>query len=99
MLTFYHAPMSRSSAIATLIRELGAGEAVETRLVSVPRADGSGRRDPANIHPEGKVPALVHDGRVITERGAIMMHLCALFPEAGLRRRRGRPTGASSPPG
>ena len=42
MLTFYHSPMSRSSAIATLIRELGAEAAVETRLVSIPRVDGSG---------------------------------------------------------
>lgn len=91
MLTFYHSPMSRSSAIATLIRELGAEAAVETRLVSIPRVDGSGGRDPANIHPEGKVPALVHDGRVITERGAIILHLCALFPEAGLAPAPGTP--------
>lgn len=84
MLTFFHAPQSRSTAILTLLEELGATDRVETRIVTIPRVDGSGGRDPANPHPEGKVPVLVHDGRVITERGAIMLHLCALFPEAGL---------------
>lgn len=84
MLTLIHAPDSRSSAIATLIEEMGIQDWVETRIVDIARFDGSGRRDPANPHPEGKVPALVHDGQVITERGAIMLHLCGLFPDSGL---------------
>lgn len=84
MLTFIHSPNSRSSAILTLIEEMGIQDRVETRLVDIVRFDGSGHRDPANPHPEGKVPALVHDGHVITERGAIMLHLCGLFPDSGL---------------
>ncbi|MEZ5799044.1 MAG: glutathione S-transferase N-terminal domain-containing protein [Paracoccaceae bacterium] len=84
MLTFYHSPNSRSTAIAALIDEMGISDRVETRVVSIPRVDGSGRRDPANPHPEGKVPALVHDGRLITERGAVILHLCGLFPDSGL---------------
>lgn len=99
MLTFYHAPNSRSSTIATLIRELGArtdiGDRLETRIVTIPRIDGSGGgsggRDPANPHPEGKVPALVHDGRLITERGAIILQLCALFPEGEMAPAPGTP--------
>lgn len=84
MLTFYHSPKSRSSAIAVLIDEMGIADRLDIRTVAIPRQDGSGRRDPANPHPEGKVPALDHDGHLITERGAIMVHLTTLFPEAGL---------------
>ncbi|MFZ1341460.1 MAG: glutathione S-transferase family protein [Paracoccaceae bacterium] len=84
MLTLFHAPNSRSSAIAALIDEMGIADRIETRIVTIPRVDGTGGRDPANPHPEGKVPVLVHDGRVITERGAIILHLSTLFPDSGL---------------
>ncbi len=84
MLTLFHSPQSRSSAIMTLIEEMGIAEQIDLRLVTISRVDGTGRRDPANPHPEGKVPALVHDGVVITERAAIMLHLTTLFPDTGL---------------
>lgn len=84
MLTLFHAPQSRSSAIVTLIEEMGITDKVEIRHVNIPRIDGSGARDPSNPHPEGKAPALLHDGHLITERGAIMLHLTTLFPDAGL---------------
>lgn len=84
MLTLFHAPQSRSSAIVTLIEEMGITDKVAIRHVTIPRMDGSGGRDPSNPHPEGKAPALVHDGQVITERGAIMLLLTTLFPESGL---------------
>lgn len=82
MLTLFHAPMSRSSRIVTLIDELGAE--VEIREVTIPRQDGSGGRDPANPHPEGKVPLLDHDGVLVWESPAIVLYLTDLFPEAGL---------------
>ena len=84
MLTLYHAPRSRSSAIVTLIDELGVTDQVRTEIVTIPRQDGSGGRDPGNPHPEGKVPLLVHDGHMIRERGAIILYLTDLFPQAGL---------------
>ncbi|MFZ1468195.1 MAG: glutathione S-transferase family protein [Paracoccaceae bacterium] len=84
MLTLFHAPHSRSTALTVLLDEMGITDRVETRIVTIPRADGSGGRDPANPHPEGKVPALVHDGQIITERGAIILHLTSLFPESGM---------------
>lgn len=84
MLTLFHSPNSRSTAIVTLIEEMGIADRVKIQLVTIPRADGTGARDPANPHPEGKVPALLHDGRLITERGAIIAHLCGLFPDSGL---------------
>ena len=84
MLTLYHAPMSRSTRIVGLVHELGAQDAVDIRRVDVPRIDGTGRRDPANPHPEGKVPLLVHDGVEIWESVAIALYLTEIFPDAGL---------------
>ena len=84
MLTMYHAPMSRSSRIVTLIDEMGIADQVKIVPVSITRFDGSGQRDPINPHPEGKVPVLIHDGTMITESGAIILYLTALFPQSGL---------------
>jgi glutathione S-transferase len=85
MLTLYHAPQSRSSGVIRLLDELGALDRVEVRTVGIRRLrTGTGAADPANPHPEGKVPLLVHDGVMIRERNAIMLHLTELFPEAGL---------------
>ena len=91
MLTLFHSPQSRSSSIMVLIEEMGIADQIEVHEVTIPRIDGSGRRDPANPHPEGKVPALVHDGHVITERGAIMLHLTTLFPGSGMAPEVGTP--------
>lgn len=91
MLTLIHSPQSRSTAILALIEEMGIKDRIDVREVTIPRMDGSGGRDPTNPHPEGKVPALVHDGRVITERGAIILHLTSLFPDTGLAPEPGTP--------
>ena len=80
MLTLVHAPMSRSGSIVWLLEEIEAP--YETKLVTIRRADGTGAVDPANPHPHGKVPALVHDGQLIFESAAIALYLVDLFPEA-----------------
>ncbi|WP_370282672.1 glutathione S-transferase family protein [Pseudooceanicola sp.] len=84
MLTFYHSPMTRSTRILALLKELDALDRVEIRRVSIARVDGTGQADPANPHPEGKVPVLVHDGVMIRESSAIALYLTDLFPAAGL---------------
>lgn len=89
MLRLYHAPQSRSSRILWLLEELGAEcEIVPT---SIARGDGSGDEDEANPHPDKKVPALIHDGEVITESAAIVLYLTDLYPEAGLGPLTGQP--------
>lgn len=82
MLTLFHAPQSRSSRLVWLIEELGAD--CDVRYCNIGRADGSGARDPGNPHPDGKVPALVHDGALVTESGAVAVYLSGLYPQAGL---------------
>lgn len=86
MLTLYHAPNSRSTAVVQLIDEMGIADRVKIIDVSIPRQDGSGGRDPNNPHPEGKVPYLVNGDDHIRERGAIMIYLTDMFPEPGLGR-------------
>lgn len=86
MLTLIHSPQSRSSRIVTLIDEMGIKDWVKIEPVTILRQDGSGGRDTANPHPEGKVPLLIHDETMIRESGAIIQYLTDLFPDAGLGR-------------
>ena len=80
MLTLYHSPHSRSTRIIGLLHAMGILDRVTVRIVSIPRQDGTGGRDPLNPHPEGKVPVLMHDGVEIWESAAIMLYLTDLFP-------------------
>jgi glutathione S-transferase len=82
MVTLYHAPRSRSSRMIWLLEELGAP--YEVVPVDIQRRGGVGARDPKNPHPDGKVPALVHDGRLVTESIAIALYLTDLFPANGI---------------
>ena len=82
MLTLHHAPRSRSSRIVWLLEDLRADYVLV--LTDIPRMDGSGAPDPANPHPDKKVPALVDDGVLITESIAIVQYLTDKFPAAGL---------------
>ena len=84
MLTFYHAPHSRSWRILALIEEMGLQDWITTRPVDILRFDGSGAVDPANPHPEGKVPILDHDGHLISETPAIMIYLTTIFPGSAM---------------
>ncbi|RJL06424.1 glutathione S-transferase family protein [Paracoccus aestuarii] len=75
MPTIFHSPDSRSDGVMTLLRLMGVADDYEIREVTIPRQDGSGARDPANPHPEGKVPYLVDGADHVRERGAIMLWL------------------------
>ena len=82
MLKLYHSPQTRSSRFIWLLEELG--QPYEIAYVGIRRGDGSGAPDPVNPHPDSRVPALVHDGRLVTESAAICLYLTDAFPEAGL---------------
>ncbi|MFV1531389.1 MULTISPECIES: glutathione S-transferase family protein [unclassified Phaeobacter] len=82
MPTLYHCPNSRSSRVIAQLMLIGKLDAVEVVPVSVERFDGTGRRDPRNPHPEGKVPYLVTDeGQGVRESAAIMMYLDELYSQ------------------
>ena len=82
MLTLFHAPKSRSSRILFLMEELG--EPYELVQVGIRRGDGSGEADQRDPHPDKKVPALIHDGLLVTESAAICLYLTDAFPGAEL---------------
>jgi glutathione S-transferase len=93
MLTLYHAPRSRSSRFIWLLEEIGAP--YETKIVGIARGDGSGGGDPANPHPLGKVPALVHDGALVFESSAVALYLSDAFPAARMGPKIGDPLRAA----
>jgi glutathione S-transferase len=81
MLEFYHTPFSRSACIHWLLEELG--QPYEMRIVDV-RAKGGAAESYRAIQPNKKVPAIVHNGTIVTERAAISIYLADMFPDAGL---------------
>jgi glutathione S-transferase len=81
MLVFYFAPGTSSMAPHIALHETGAP--FEARPLSF--ATNEQREAPYRaINPEGKVPALVIDGRPLTEVAAILFYLARRFPEAAL---------------
>ncbi|HYD28504.1 glutathione S-transferase family protein [Brevundimonas sp.] len=88
MLTLFHAPWSRSSRLLWLLEEAGAP--YDICYCDIVRGDGSGARDARNPHPDGKVPALLHEDVLVTESAAVALYVTDLFPGAGL----GAPVGS-----
>lgn len=83
MITLYHAPQSRSTRIIGLLEELGVPYTI--RPVSIFRPmTGEGHGDPANPHPDKRVPAIEHDGQLLAESVAITLYLCDLYADRGL---------------
>lgn len=80
-LVLYHAAPSRSSIVHWMLEEIG--QPYRTELLDLKAEEN---RQPAYlaVNPMGKVPALRHDGVVITEAAAICLYLADRFPEAGL---------------
>ena len=80
-ITFFHCPMSRSSNTMFLLEELG--QPYEVRLTDV-RVGAGQTAGYLAINPMGKVPAIVDDGEIVTESGAICLYLADKYPGAGL---------------
>ncbi|WP_033074386.1 glutathione S-transferase family protein [Sphingopyxis sp. MWB1] len=90
MIHLYHAPESRSTRMIALLEEIG--EPYEIRPVSIFRLNmGEGMADPANPHPDKRVPAVEHEGQLLAESVAITLYLCDRFPAAGLAPAAGDP--------
>lgn len=81
LVTLFHAPNSRSGGVRILIEELQAEH--ELHVLDLTRQQ---QREHAYlaINPMGKVPALLHDGVLITEQAAVYQYLAELYPEQGL---------------
>lgn len=79
-LTFYTNPMSRGRIARWMLEETGA----EYETVVLDYASSMKAGDYLAINPMGKVPAIVHNGQVVTECPAICAYLADAFPDAGL---------------
>lgn len=79
-LIFYTNPMSRGQIARWMLEEAGAP--YEQRLVEY--GEDMKGADYRAVNPMGKVPAIVHDGKVVTECAAICAYLAEAFPDAGL---------------
>ena len=79
-LIFYTNPMSRGQIVRWMLEEVGVP--YETQILGY----GTSMKDAAYlaINPMGKVPAIVHDGRTVTECAAICAWLADAFPAARL---------------
>jgi glutathione S-transferase len=81
MLTFFFAPGTSSMAPHIALHEIGVP--FEARPLSF--ATNEQREAPYRaINPEGKVPALLIDGRLLTEVAGILFYLAKRFPETRL---------------
>ena len=77
----YHSPNTRSSVSRLLLEELG----VPYEIHALDMKAGAQRKaDYLAVNPMGKVPALSHNGGLVTETTAIFIYLADAFPAAGL---------------
>lgn len=81
MLTLYYSPGSSSMATHIALHEVGVP--FELRLTALHREENRAP-DYLAVNPEGKVPALIIDGRPLTEVAATLWYLARRYPEAGL---------------
>jgi glutathione S-transferase len=81
MLTLYFTPGASSMAPHIALHEVGAP--FESHHISLAKED---HRSPAYlaINPEGKVPTLLIDGRLLTEVAGILFYLAKRYPDANL---------------
>ncbi len=77
---FYTHPMSRGQTARWMLEETG----VPYRQHLLDYGTSMKAPDYLAINPMGKVPAIVHQGQVVTECAAICAYLAEAFPEAGL---------------
>jgi len=79
-LILYTNPQSRGRIARWMLEEVGATYRVEV----LDYASTMKGETYLAINPMGKVPAIVHGGKVVTECAAICAYLAEAFPEAGL---------------
>ncbi len=79
-LIFYTNPMSRGQTVRWMLEEVG--EPYDTEILEY---KSTMKAEPyLAINPMGKVPAISHGGRIVTEVAAICCYLADAFPQAGL---------------
>jgi len=78
-LILYTNPQSRGRIVRWMLEEVG--EPYEAEIIPYDQMKSDRY---LGINPLGKVPALKHNGRILTECAAICAYLADVFPKAGL---------------
>jgi glutathione S-transferase len=78
-LIFYTNPQSRGRIVRWMLEEIG--QPYETEVIGYDQLKDERY---LAVNPMGKVPAITHRGRVVTECAAICAYLADVFPDAGL---------------
>lgn len=80
-ITLHYMPQTRAAGTRIILEELGAP--YDLHVMNMKAGEN---REPGylSINPLGKVPAIEHRGKLVTEQIAIAIYLGDLFPEAGL---------------
>jgi glutathione S-transferase len=90
--TLFHSPNTRSSGALMLLEELGA----DYKLHVLNQKVGEQRKpEYLAINPMGKVPAVMHNGALITEQVAVYLYLADLYADKGLAPQIGDPLRGS----
>jgi len=89
MYTLYWSKGTASMVCHALLNEIG----VPYKMVEIDQ-DKNEHKSPEylKINPNGRVPALSEDGRIMYESAAIVLHLCESHPASGLMPTVGSPT-------
>jgi glutathione S-transferase len=83
-LTLYTNPQSRGRIARWMCEEVKEAAGVVYDAVILDYQTTMKAPDYLAVNPMGKVPAIVHDGTVVTEAAAICAYLGDAFPDAGL---------------
>jgi glutathione S-transferase len=83
-LTLYTNPQSRGRIARWMCEELKEAAGIDYEAVVLDYGTTMKAPDYLAVNPMGKVPAIVHDGTVVTEAAAICAYLGDAFPDAGL---------------
>jgi glutathione S-transferase len=79
--TLFYSPNTRATGALILLEELQA----DYKLHVLNQKIGEQRQAAyLAINPMGKVPALMHNGALVTEQVAVFLYLADLYPQAGL---------------
>lgn len=79
--SFFYAPQTRATAALALFEELGV--AYDLHMLNL-KAGSQRQREYLAVNPMGKVPAIVHDGALVSEQPAVFIYLADLYADKGL---------------
>lgn len=80
-ITLFYAPQTRATGARVLLEELGVP--YELHVLNM-KAGEQRQPDYLAINPMGKVPAILHNGTLVTEQAAVYLYLADLFADKGL---------------